>query len=912
MISRSWAIGRRLAALLCVLVASPAASNDQEEQRLKDELARDERTLGAEDPRVVGDRLGALGYFYFKRGNYAAAEAIYARQVETMEKYVADSFRFAFALNSLATIHRVQGRYAEAERGYKRALAIFDEKNRPGLYYESLVDALEGLGGVFMAQGRLDEAEAVLKRGVQLGEGRLDNKRYPTSLFNLALLQDAKGDTAQAEELLKRALAITETLHGADDPELAPILDSLARGYAERDRHDEALVTVRRALAISEKARGPSHPDVARRLTTLGQILLGNRRVTTLGTIVVDTKSAEQALSVLERALVIQRSALGEEHPEYAFIHRLMAEASWALNRFDEGERHLKAATWAYARRASRYSDVGARSEQRRYRSHYLEYFTAVASLRKLGIDSPAWVQSAFEAVQLIRVTSTAASVAQVAARFAAGNEELAALIRAHQESSGRVEALDQRLTAQLAMPRDAREVETTGLRRELEDGRRRLGGLASELARRFPRYAELVNPAPLSATDVQKLLRADEALLVWIFGTESYLIVVRADRASLVELPLPRKYLERLVASLRDSLDADCPETPPAGPPDCPKAFPAYDSHELYKGLIAPAEKSLEGVTHIFAVPEGALESLPLSVLITERKDGDPYRLRRPQEFRDAPWLIRRWAVSTLPSVSSLRELRVLVGRSGATRPFLGIGDPVLSKHPSSESSRSARADIQTVFRSGQPDIGAIRALPSLPETALELSAMAMALGAGDDALILRRDATKPKVIAQPFSSYRVIAFATHGAIAGEIPELTEPALILTPPDEPSAQDDGLLRASDIARLKLDASWVILSACNTAAADGTPGGDGLSGLARAFFYAGARSLFVSHWAVASDPAVALTTNTLAFSAKLGRAEAHRQAMLAYLGNPMFARWRHPAYWAPFVVVGDGGLADSR
>jgi CHAT domain-containing protein len=156
--------------------------------------------------------------------------------------------------------------------------------------------------------------------------------------------------------------------------------------------------------------------------------------------------------------------------------------------------------------------------------------------------------------------------------------------------------------------------------------------------------------------------------------------------------------------------------------------------------------------------------------------------------------------------------------------------------------------------------------------------------------------------------ASYRVVHFATHGLLAGETESVgsgAEPALLLTPPDEATQADDGLLTASEVAHLKLNAQWVVLSACNTAGG-AKAGAQPLSGLARAFFYAGARSLLVSHWYVDSDAAVKLVTGTFA-RAKLnpseGRAEAVRRAMLALIDSSGGA---HPATWAPFVVVGEG------
>ena len=121
--------------------------------------------------------------------------------------------------------------------------------------------------------------------------------------------------------------------------------------------------------------------------------------------------------------------------------------------------------------------------------------------------------------------------------------------------------------------------------------------------------------------------------------------------------------------------------------------------------------------------------------------------------------------------------------------------------------------------------------------------------------------------------SDYRILAFATHGLVSGEMKGLAEPALVFTPPESGTEADDGLLTASEIATLELDADWVILSACNTAAADGTPGAEGLSGMAKAFFYAGARALLVSHWSVNSPAGKA---RVIAANTKHGRrSKAH-------------------------------------
>jgi CHAT domain-containing protein len=157
----------------------------------------------------------------------------------------------------------------------------------------------------------------------------------------------------------------------------------------------------------------------------------------------------------------------------------------------------------------------------------------------------------------------------------------------------------------------------------------------------------------------------------------------------------------------------------------------------------------------------------------------------------------------------------------------------------------------------------------------------------------------------------YRVVYFATHGLVAGELQKFAkgkvEPALALSIPDKPTDIDNGLLSASEVAQLKLNADWVVLSACNTAAEE-KPGAEALSGLARAFFYAGARSLLVSHWEVDDEATAKLMTKIFMLmgdNPKVSHGEALQQAILAILDGATSDDDLNPRLWAPFVVVGE-------
>jgi tetratricopeptide (TPR) repeat protein len=845
-----------------------------------------EKTRGPDHPSTAIS-LTNLAETYRARGRYADAEPLYKRVIAIFKKALRPNHpNFASSLSNLALLYKAQGRFAEAVPLVKRALAIEEEDLGPD--HPSTATGLSNLAGIYRAQGRYADAVPLHVRALAIREKALgpDHSSTAISLTNLAELNKTQGRYADAEPLFKRALAIWEKTLGPDHPGVTTPLSYLADLYRKQGRYANAGPLYVRALAITEKAFGPDHPNTAANLAGLALLYKAQYRFA-------------DAEPLFKRALAITEKTLGPDHPDVATALNNLA---WIYR--DTGD---QVSSLSYSRRAvsirrsratrSGGNDAGRTSEQKSKRSVFL-FHTEAALAAGIPGERRSLIAEAYESAQLASATQAGTAIARMAARFAAGDDGLAKLVRERQDAADQWQILDKALVSAASQPpgkRDKAKEQT--LRDSLTDLGKRIAAIDAGLTTTFPQYAVLASNQPGSLSDIQALLEPDEAMVSYLSGPQQTIVfALRHDRveAKVIKL-VGSETLEGAVGTLRRGLDLTGLNRLPS--------FDTKIAFRLYQIIFKPIEPLLEGARHVFVVPGGALTGLPFGVLVTEQTDVDT---KDPSGYRKVPWLARKYAMSTLPSVSSLKALRAFTKRAQASRPFLGIGDPELE----GETGTARGIKLVSLFTSpGIANVKAVRQLAPLPESREELQSLARSLGAGDGSLLVGSDATETNVKSAPLSDFKVIAFATHGLVAGELAGVSEPALVLTPPLKGTDTDDGLLTASEVAQLKLNADWVILSACNTAAADGTPGANGLSGLAKAFFYAGSRALLVSHWPVESDAAVALTTRMLALSGKgVIRAEAHRQAMMAMIDKGP-ARNAHPALWAPFVVVGEGGAS---
>jgi CHAT domain-containing protein/Tfp pilus assembly protein PilF len=870
----------------------------------KRSLAIREKAFGPNHSDVANS-LNNLATLYYSQGRYADAEPLFKRSLAIAEKYLGSDHSSVLAsLNNLASLYLSQGRYADAEPLFKRSLAIA-EKYLSSDDADVVATSLNNLAELYGEQGRYTDAEALFKRSLAIREKVLgpDHPQVGDSLNNLASLYDTQGRYADAEPLFKRDLAISEKAFGPKHPSVAESLNNLASLYAAQDRYADAEPLYKRSLAIWEKTLGPGHPNVATSLDNLAKLYKEQGRYT-------------DAEHLYKRSLAIQEKATGPNHPSVGISLNNLASLYDAQGRHAHAERLYKRSL-AIAEKAfgpnhpsvavSLNNLAGLYLDQGRYadalpllrttaQNGFDQKDTHLAVLTGAATEALVTKSDALnESYQVIqRATSSAASNAinQLSIRFAAGSDQLAQIVRRDQDLSAENESLDKLLINAVSKEPSRRNAATEQRIRD------RLTYLANERAQiqttlneRFPEFTALSKPSPTSVKDTQALLADDESLIIFDFDSESYAWVVTRQSGDWIKVKITTEELGEQVKALRSSLTFNID-----------KPFDAQLAFQIYLETFGAIGDKLQGKTRLSVVTNGALTSLPLQLLVTKDPGNKP--------LKDIDWLMRSYTITSLPSVASLKTLRSRSPISTAQEPLIAFADPIFSKDANTQVA-SLRS-VANFYEGGQPDLASLaKALPQLPDTAQEVRAIAEVLRADKNDLKLGVFASETTVKQTKLDDYRIVYFATHGLVAGEVEKFAkvkaEPALALTIPETPTELDDGLLTASEVAQLKLNADWVVLSACNTAA-EGNPGAEALSGLARAFFYAGARSLVVSHWEVDSEATVQLMTGMFQASArdpKLSHAEASRESMLSMIDNATSDDDAHPRIWAPFVVVGE-------
>jgi CHAT domain-containing protein len=720
---------------------------------------------------------------------------------------------------------------------------------------------------------------------------------------NMAFRQNFQGRYALAEQNARYALEIYEAMlpDGPTDDDItyAKYRYNLASALLGQGKAEEAVPLLRYGVPIQRKL-DPDHPDLVILLTTLSRAL------------VAAGGHADEALELAREAATIARKHR-DARLAGGYANSAPDPASAALTRAVAGDSKTHdPLSMAY----------GALIEATRGKIEASDEAGAQATLRN----------ELFIAAQDLEQSSAGQAMAEAAARLVAGDGPLGELVTRKQQLVARARALSNGLSKALA------EGKTPGIveqRKALDGAAAELATVDAQLKQRFPAFEELVSPAPLSIAEVQARLAPDEALVLMVPNAKDYYALVVSPDQSVLRVSLgATEPVGELVRRLRCRVDeASCTraedmDQTASGDGELKGIdafFPRFDraaAYTLYRNLFAPLEPGLGKARRVFVTIAGPLGGVPLPLLVTQfDPDKDKAEAGDVDTLEQTQWLGDKYAFITLPAVSALRVAKAAAPAGGAARPFVGYGAPSLlgleggSRSVESGGRRRLRSGIQGITVAS-PD--ALRKLSPLPGTEIELKRMAEALKTPPGALRLGQAATEGALKRDPrLAQAGIVAFATHGLLPQEVGRMAEPGLVFTPPAVASPDDDGLLTASEAAKLKLNADWVILSACNTAASDGTPGSQSLSGLGRAFLHAGARALLASHWRVSDEVTAVLTVETMRLSRQgMTKAEALRTAMGEVRtgkrpdGSPLPGWqefWAHPAAWSPFVLVAADG-----
>ena len=862
-----------LGLLVAVCAALPAwAAGAEDIAKLEQQLAEQERTLGAEHPEVAVT-LNNLADMYQNQARYDEAEPLFRRALAIYEKQLgAEHPNVAVVLNNLAFLYNNQARYAEAESLYYRALKI--REKQLGVEHADVAQSLNNLAFLYDSQARYAEAELLYRRALVIKEKALGTNHTGVaySLNNLAELYYKQAQYAQAEPLYRRALEIFEKQLGLEHPNVATCLNNLAMLYEAQMRYADAEPLLKRALAIDEKAYGAGHPNVAITLNNFALLYDGQNRYA-------------EAEILYQRSLAIKEKQLGKVHPDVAISLSNLAVL------YDDQARHAEAEP-LYKRALS--IAAGSRQPellwlvQGNLRVLYAKSRPALAAF--YGKQSINTLQAVREANMQMDAASQRSFLKSVEAyytkladqlfsqnRLAEGQQVLAMLKEAeYREFTGKSANADDdpRRSRVAYSPREAK-------------WEQRFQDIAAKLAKAEPgsaQYAAAKKEMDAFFEDVKKAFADDASgeanrlnntspmqkplaqlgegtvLVQYLMPQERlWLLITTKDGMKARQVDIKASALTQKINAFKEAIVARSPNVNTLG-------------KELHGLLIAPAAEDLQGAKTLMLAPDGALRYLPFAAL----HDGEKY-------------LAQRYVLSNYTDMSKDR----ITERPQAQWRFAGFG---VSKKVSD--------------------------LHALPAVAGELAGIRA--NALDGTVRLDSDFTRASLQQALNSPPPVVHVASHFVFEKRGNEQASYLLL---------GDGGKLTLADIRKDYRfnNVDLVALSACNTGVGGEDKDGREVEGLGVLVQRQGAKGVLASLWEVADESTGQFMQLFYSLRQRQGlsKAEALRQTQLAFIEGRVAAelteaaraRGRqtdasgktveqttgasHPYYWAPFILMGN-------
>lgn len=843
-----------------------------------------ERSLALSDElrwtRGIATASQNVGSILSYRGEHDRALPYYQRALALYEAE-GNARAAAFSLTLIGYTHREQGDLDKAGEYYRKSLEMREAVGDQ----EGLGLTLDHLGTLYKLEGRYQLALTHYERALTINQAVGARGQEATNWGNIGRVHRVQGNFPQALARFERALALQREM--GLKIHIAGTLQEIADLKAIQGQYQEALDYARQGLAISEDLKSATR--VSDTLHGLGEIhrlqgafaeafeqyrkslslaeATGQPRLVALSRLgIARVRLAEnrhaEAAEEAERAAGLARE-MGL--PDLLWSSRSAAGA--AHNALGNDVRAREAFTEAIAIiEGLRHEVSGAEPEQQRFFEDKLAPYHGMVDLlvaRGEHAEAFAYAERARARVLADVLTRGRADVTR-------------AMTPAERAEEARLRGRAGALTARLYRQRLEREVDAhtlASMRAELETAR-----LAREAfeTRLFAVHPELKvqrgREPPITLAEATDLVFQPGLAVLEYVVTEKrvFLFVLPPAGGDVGEpalevhtLEIGREELARRTDDLRTRLAHR----------DLSFREPATALHRL---LLAPVGRRLRGRNTLLIVPDGPLWELPFQVLLSPA----------------GRYVLEEHAVAYAPSLTVLRETRRLRRQRSPARTVLALGNPTLPRAEGGKTPAAVRS-----------------ALDPLPETEREVRALGRLYGAGRSTVFVGADAREDRVKVEA-KRHRILHFASHSFLDDASPLYSQ--IVLAPSvggaAEDIAADDGLLEAREIMDLDLQADLAVLSACETGR--GRVGaGEGVIGLTWAFFVAGCPTAVVSQWKVDSASTSELM---LAFHRRLRAgqptASALRQAALSVKRD---ARYRHPFYWAGFVVVGDGGRSET-
>lgn len=763
-----------------------------------------------------------------------------------------DTRQEANILNNIGVVLKDAGQYEQARKNYQQALTLARQLGRKGMQ----AVANNNIGDVYAALGQQDNALVFYTESLRINREIGARKEIATNLNNIAMVYYQARRYDEAINWHQQALDLKRSIGNKLDIALG--LSNLAAAYLFKGdlTTAERLLDERRLLQINKSGVHLRHPGLVEIYLQTGRY---DQALSLLQQQMPATLAGDQV--VAEHEMQTGRALMGRGDYAGASRHLLKSYQLLEELRSSVVERGTFLTAGGGGGRFRTYRALTASVAEQALRGDQV-----VPELRNYGSNSAA---AAFYFAEASKARSLIERVAENG-RSSVAASGLPAAVREEEQQ------LRQQLVA-LEAGRDKAVRGGTAMYSQYQQQRKilhqQLDQLAARLQRDYPVYAAINYPRPVAAEQLP--LAANELLLAYALGEDaSYLFVVRKGGVQrVVRIPLKRSVLEDKVKNFLEPLTNRHQQD-----------FSQQQAAELYQLLLAEGLSDVRATDRLIIVPDGILGTLPFEIL---SKPAD-------SSTKAASYLGDRYVVSYYQSASLLALKRTLPGGQ-PIRTLFALGNPDFG----------STAGIQQGFRGlsvvpkqyGQPVL-----FPPLPETETEVRRIAALLGTAIQPpdILLGAQASEAMLKQSPLGTYRYLHFATHASLPGMIQEVNEPFILLSQRDKRSGSD-GFLTLSEVLDLKLNAELVMLSACVTGVGKEIEG-EGVANFARAFQSAGAGSVVVSLWEVASEPAVEYVT---LFYSYLKQGKPHAQA-LKLAREQMRKKYPNPFYWGVFVLHGEG------